>query len=333
MAFDSYSTSIRGASHDSSGKPCQDYSSCNICEDYAVAVVSDGHGGSRYFRSEIGSKLAVKAATDVISSCMGAGRVDFITGIGQDPHGIMTRLTDAVLTRWTELVQEYDTENPHSEEERSLEGQDGDDVLRAYGATLICGVLSDDLAFGFQIGDGELVLVNDDSSELMPMPEDPDCFLNRTSSICGSDASSRFRHFVISATVQDDESDNLRTIRADPRRISSISVCTDGLSTSFNSDESLMRYCMAIPEVLSSGGECRLKENLELRSRSNTCDDVSLSVVYRPIQLGCSHISISKDAKSRAIRKKRKNIQKRKERRCGRRRYPRSTMSPLLNVR
>lgn len=333
MAFKSYSTSIRGASHDSSGKPCQDSSSCIACGDYAVAVVSDGHGGSRYFRSEIGSKRAVKAATDVISSCMGAGRVDFITGIRQDPHGIMTRLTDAVLTRWTELVQEYDARNPHSEEERSLEGQDGDDVLRAYGATLICGVLSDDLAFGFQIGDGELILVNDDSSELMPMPEDPDCFLNRTSSICGSDASSRFRHFVISATVENDESDNLRTIRADPRMISSISVCTDGLSTSFNSDESLMRYCMAIPEVLSSGGERKLKENLELRSRSNTCDDVSLSVVYRPIRLGCSRVSACKDARFRAIRKRRKNIQKRKERRCGRRRYPRSTMSPLLNVR
>ncbi|WP_400209782.1 PP2C family serine/threonine-protein phosphatase [Candidatus Methanarcanum hacksteinii] len=332
MAFNSYSTSIRGASHDSSGKPCQDYSSCITCEDYAVAVVSDGHGGSRYFRSEIGSKLAVQAAVDVISSCMGAGRVDFITGIGQDPHGIMTRLSDAVLTRWTGLVQEYDTKNPHSEEERSLEGQD-DDILRAYGATLICGVLSDDLAFGFQIGDGELVLVNDASSELMPIPEDPDCFLNRTSSICGSDASSRFRHFVISATVEGDESDNLRTIRADPRRISSISVCTDGLSTSFNSDESLMRYCMAIPEVLSSGGVRKLEENLELRSRSNTCDDVSISVVYRPIRLGCSRVSTCKDAKSRAIRKKRKNIQKRKERRCGRRRYPRSTMSPLLNVR
>lgn len=333
MAFDSYSTSIRGASHDSNGKPCQDSSSCIVCEDYAVAVVSDGHSGSRYFRSEIGSKWAVKAAMDVISSCMGAGRVDFITGIGQDPHGIMTRLTDAVLTKWAELVQEYDAENPHSEEERSLEGQDGDDMLRAYGATLICGVLSDGLAFGFQIGDGELVLVNDASSELMPMPEDPDCFLNRTSSICGSDASSRFRHFVMSMTVEDDESDNLRTIRADPRRITSISVCTDGLSTSFNSDESLMRYCMAIPEVLSSGGVRKLKENLELRSRSNTCDDVSISVVYRPIRLGCSRISTCKDAKSRAIRKKRKNIQKRKERRCGRRRYLRWTTSPLLNVR
>lgn len=320
MVFKGYSISLRGASHDAGGKPCQDSSRSEISDSYAVAAVSDGHGGSRYYRSEIGSKYAVNAAMDVVSSCMGPGRQDFITSLERDPKATLTRVTDAVLTRWTESVQEYDSGNPPSEEELSLEDGDAErDVLRAYGATLICGVISDDVSFGFQIGDGALVAVNDESEESMPMPEDPDCFLNRTSSICGSNASAKFRHFIVSPSVTDGRHDGFHAIRADPRKISSISVCTDGLSTSFNSDESLMRYCSAVPEALISGNGTKLEENLGLRSRSNTCDDVSLSVIYRlaqPLHMaGTSH-----DAKTRRTdHKKRKNSRKRKDRRCGRR--------------
>ena len=320
MSFKGYSTSIRGASHDDSGKPCQDASISIVHDDYAVAVVSDGHGGSRYYRSEIGSKLAVQASIDVITSCMGEGRSDFITGLESDPSKVLKRVTDAVLTRWTDLVMQYDTENPPSEEELSLEDSDGErEVLRAYGATLICGVLSDDVVFGFQIGDGELVAVNDESEESMLMPEDPDCFLNRTSSICSSEASSKFRHFIVCESINDIESDDLRAVRADPRKVSSISVCTDGLSTSFNSDDSFTRYCSAIPAVLASGDVKRLEDNLLLRSRSNTRDDVSLSVVYRSFEVTVGLVAARHNSKVRSIQKSRKNRLKRKDRRCGRR--------------
>lgn len=317
MVFEGYSISIRGKSHDTNGKPCQDSSYYYANNDYAVAVVSDGHGSSKYYRSDIGSKLAVEAAFTVVSSCMGTGRDDFIEGIKNDPYAIMNRVTDAVLTEWTDLVKKYDSDRPLSEEEQKLEGSDDrQDVLRAYGATLICGVMSDGIVFGFQIGDGEFVAVNDESEDTMPMPEDPDCFLNRTSSICSSDASGRFRHLVISESVKNAESDNFRAICCNPEKVSSVVVCTDGLSTSFNSDESLMRYCTAIPNALSSGSREILEENLKLRSCSNTCDDVSVSVVYR-LKTGSVKIPVTyagKDNK-RQNRKNRKNKQKRKDRR------------------
>ncbi len=283
MPFEGYSTSIRGSSHDASGKPCQDASLFFAGEDYAVAAVSDGHGSSRHYRSEIGSELAVVAAKHVVSSCMGEVRDDFISGLKDDPERVMKRLTDAVLARWTDTVLEYDEDHPPTEAELALEEPDRErDVLRAYGATLICGVMSDDVVFGFQIGDGEMVATNDEGEADMPMPSDPDCFLNRTSSICGSDASEKFRHIVISSSVKSSSTSNLRTIPADPRKVSSLTVCTDGLSTSFNSPDSLMRYCAAVPGVLLKGDIGMLEGNLKLRSCSNTCDDVSMATVYRP---------------------------------------------------
>lgn len=333
MVFEGYSISIKGASHDDSGRPCQDSSSCGVFEDYAVAVVSDGHGGSRYYRSEVGSRFAVNAALDAVSSCMGADRADFMEGLGRDPQSILTRLTDAVLARWTDAVGEYDSNHPPTEAELSLEDPEGErDVLRAYGATLVCGVMSDDAVFGFQIGDGDLVAINDDSEESMIMPGDPDCFLNRTSSICGSNASSKFRHFIVSASVADEASEGFRAIRADARRVVSLSVCTDGLGTSFNSPDSLKRYCAAIPEALSTeDSRAALEENLRRRSCSNTRDDVSVAAVYREIRHAPEARRPSANRNRNAEWRKKK--MRRVRRRCRRRRHRSWTTSRSRSVR
>ncbi len=240
---------------------------------------------------------------------MGEGRSDFLAGIANDPGNMMKRLTDAVLTKWYAFVKNYDADHPPTEDELALEEPDAErDVLRAYGATLICGVISDDIVFGFQIGDGELVAVNEDGEGDIPIPADPDCFLNRTSSICGSDASEKFRHVVISSSVENSLTDNLRTIAADPRMVSSLTVCTDGLSTSFNTPDSLMRYSAMVPKVLLSGDIGKLEDNLKLRSCSNTCDDVSISTVYRPDLCMKPSVDVVKPPK-----KKKKSAKKEKQ--------------------
>lgn len=50
--------SIKGVSHITSGKPCQDCSEVFQDEDVKIVVVCDGHGGSTYFRSDIGAQIA-----------------------------------------------------------------------------------------------------------------------------------------------------------------------------------------------------------------------------------------------------------------------------------
>ncbi len=54
---------VRGSSHQRSGLPNQDAVQCTVTPaaqgTVAVAVVSDGHGSPRHFRSQVGSSLAV----------------------------------------------------------------------------------------------------------------------------------------------------------------------------------------------------------------------------------------------------------------------------------
>ena len=57
--------SVRGSAHQRSGLPNQDAvdfgSSPKSDAPMTVLAVSDGHGGGRHFRSQVGSALAVRA--------------------------------------------------------------------------------------------------------------------------------------------------------------------------------------------------------------------------------------------------------------------------------
>ena len=59
--------SIKGASHISSGKPCQDYSCSFHDQGVSIVVLCDGHGGSTYFRSDVGAKIAADITIQMLN--------------------------------------------------------------------------------------------------------------------------------------------------------------------------------------------------------------------------------------------------------------------------
>lgn len=59
-----------GASHIAENKVCQDYSISINLDGLCAAVVSDGHGGKRYFRSDVGSETACKITIDKLKSLL-----------------------------------------------------------------------------------------------------------------------------------------------------------------------------------------------------------------------------------------------------------------------
>ena len=65
-----FNVTEKGASHEKSGKPCQDYSLSWESDDkqIQIVVVCDGHGGDTYVRSDVGSKLAAEIALSNIRS-------------------------------------------------------------------------------------------------------------------------------------------------------------------------------------------------------------------------------------------------------------------------
>ena len=65
--IDAFHYSCEGESHKAINKVGQDYSFSSIVDDLAVAIVCDGHGGDRYFRSDIGSRCAVEATLEAVT--------------------------------------------------------------------------------------------------------------------------------------------------------------------------------------------------------------------------------------------------------------------------
>ena len=58
--------SCQGESHILINKVCQDSSFSTTTDNISIAIVCDGHGGARYFRSDVGSKMAVEAIKDCV---------------------------------------------------------------------------------------------------------------------------------------------------------------------------------------------------------------------------------------------------------------------------
>lgn len=61
-----FATSVHGKKYRERSLPCQDFSATFEFDGVQAIAVADGHGGKDYFRSEIGSRLAVETAMNQI---------------------------------------------------------------------------------------------------------------------------------------------------------------------------------------------------------------------------------------------------------------------------
>ena len=58
--FNGFSHSVMGASHEKTNLVCQDSSAFKAEDHYAIAVVADGHGSKKHFRSHLGYFLKTR---------------------------------------------------------------------------------------------------------------------------------------------------------------------------------------------------------------------------------------------------------------------------------
>lgn len=203
----------QGASHRRSGKVCQDaaYARYEEGDRYAVAIVSDGHGGANYFRSDRGSRFAVEATRKAISRFM----VNFednrkgnlaLEALQCAPERYMKQLEQNIVYEWRELVKQDYYAHPFtdaeidlmSEEARKKFYADADTVfIKAYGATLIAVVVyPGKFWFGLHVGDGKCVAFDAEGVSSQPIPWDDRCFLNVTTSLCDARPLESFRHCI-----------------------------------------------------------------------------------------------------------------------------------------
>ena len=209
-----------GASHIKKGIVCQDYANSMETTYYKLAVISDGHGGEDYFRSDKGSQFAVEAFCKCVEDAFCVS-----SSIEQDESFLQNKAKNfadalnacktekqineqirwfirSIVTRWNILVDhDYhthpftETEMLHVSKKARLSYEKGEKIHSAYGATLIGVVLTDDFWFGIQIGDGKCVVFDMDGMDIEPIPWDENCFLNVTTSICDENASHEMRYY------------------------------------------------------------------------------------------------------------------------------------------
>ena len=164
-------------------------------------AVSDGHGGAAYFRSDVGAGFAIEVLKDILVRNM--PRIVELAS-SNDYEKIKTQLALGITKRWREKIAIHLTENPITEQEYNyLEAEnsaaaqkyrEGNDLNAIYGCTLIAYFSTSAFWYALQIGDGDFSLSYDGKTFELPMPEDKDCFLNQTTSLCDKTASEEFRY-------------------------------------------------------------------------------------------------------------------------------------------
>ena len=263
--FQGIHTTVTGDSHIKKGIVCQDSSGTCVEDEFAVAVVADGHGSEKHFRSDVGSQIAVKMTTELLKKYM--ERKDFRDQFIRHPEFILSQIEKQLLMKWREAVEEFHRENPLTEEEQEKADRLFDGRIKVpiiYGSTLLTAVMAEEYSFGLVLGDGGFVVLSGDGRLGIPI-EDPNSHANYTSSLCNTNAIHFFEHWYSAEPVK------------------AMFVSTDGLFKSFASDEDFLKYHGLVSRMFDDPDRARqsLVRNFEKRTREGSGDDISMALIYR----------------------------------------------------
>ncbi|MGM9773085.1 MAG: protein phosphatase 2C domain-containing protein [Segatella copri] len=203
--------SVRGQGHINRGVPCEDSSASFTSDDsrYHIAIIADGHGQEKSFRSKTGSQAAVNIALECLKGFAEVtlstpeGESRFYQDILNNPRYrqmTMRQLTNTILAGWSDYIHEDYSANPPSEEELGEFAEyyrDENKVPQIYGTTLIAALRLPKCLVLIHQGDGRCDVFYSDGSVDQPIPWDVRCEGNQTTSLCDEDAAESFRHCII----------------------------------------------------------------------------------------------------------------------------------------
>ena len=285
----------QGESHKATDKVCQDYSYSRIDENgLAIAVVCDGHGGKHYFRSDVGARFATeiiaKNAKEFVNN------IDETLFVGQPftqqaaiqteidrqdfrkekPIDVAFRqLFASIIGQWQQRIEQHAAENPLTDKENTQveeqyrkEFQEGYKLEKIYGCTLMAYVSTPKYWFAFHLGDGKMISFDQDAQWKEPVLWDDRCFLNKTTSICDSDALNEFRY----------------TYQGDGGFPIAVFLGSDGMDDSFGEETNLVNFYVKVSKSLVTNGHdatfADIQDTLPVLSKRGSQDDMSVACVY-----------------------------------------------------
>jgi hypothetical protein len=255
--------SVTGAAHRKEGRPNQD--ACFVSAPggpVALVAVADGHGSARYRRSDRGARLACDVAREVGEELLQraeelGGHVDLAEEVEAEPW-----LARDVLRRWRERVE--------VELARAAEAEGAELSVDAFGTTLAFAVLAGDWSLFFQVGDGDLLVVDDGGELQRPLPADPLLLGTTTTSLVMKDA---WRHARVALVPPGAYLPRL------------VVATTDGVSSSFEAQDGLAQFVRGIETLVATaerpGVEERLRGVLEHYTTDGSGDDVTVALAWR----------------------------------------------------
>ena len=276
-----YSKSVEGAGHIESGLPCQDYSISLSFDKGSIVVISDGHGGETYVRSQVGSKLACEIAVEETKEFVFANYEELkskgVTPISYSPDsgGVQDSLFNSLFTaihnKWYDAITEDSQIRAFTDEERFKLGKA--DIKKAYGCTLMVAVKTEDFTFIYQLGDGRIFTITPFIRRWQqPVPWDSQCEDNITTSLCNNRPIERFRYYLNSSENQP----------------FTIFLCSDGIEDCFDGQHNAMfeseKLEVEYTEILSNflqkeNFDALCTEFLSKESALGSKDDMSIAFI------------------------------------------------------
>ena len=218
-----------------------------------VVALSDGHGGRRSPRSQIGAQFAVQVAVEV-----GRGlAVDHAAEASGDA-------AEAIVDRWTATVEGHLAVLPLNGAESDVVG---DDPLLAYGATLLLAVVVEGAAVLMQLGDGDILFTGRSQPATRPVAADPRLFGNATTSLCMPEAAREFRCATAPLSV---------------REPSVLILATDGLANAYGDERAFLQVGTDLAGMVDRSGIDGVQADLEAlvqEASAHSGDDVTVAVV------------------------------------------------------
>jgi serine/threonine protein phosphatase PrpC/multidrug efflux pump subunit AcrA (membrane-fusion protein) len=229
--YRSFSVTEHGKKYQDKDMPCQDASTHapdperkSEIKNAVLAIVADGHGSTRCFRSHVGSEKAVAIADKQLKNRLNPSEakevndIEYLTppaglekyvGSHKDFKGELQVVIKNIINNWFVEVMEHEKENPLNEDpklkaveqkyqDRYTDNENPANIdyrCHAYGTTLMATVMTDKYWFAFQVGDGKCVVLYEDGTWSLPIPWDDNCTFNTTTSICDDNSLEKFRYW------------------------------------------------------------------------------------------------------------------------------------------
>jgi len=278
MRFIGFKAITQGEDHKIKNLPCQDAVYFEQYNNGGIAIVADGHGSEKHFRSQYGSQIAVEIGHKVIIEFLKLletekKRLAEKNTVSQKSYigDQLKQLERSIITRWRQEVIKHYKETPLTDEENSiclklvLDMNDEKNQVRAYGTTFIAAVLMKRIWFVIQIGDGNSVLLDKEGNTFFAVSEDENLGFGKTTSLCDSNAKDNFR----------------RAYGSD--KVKGITVATDGVTDSFLPEAYLEFHKQLYKDLYKDPVKTKtgLEKGVVAWSLKGSRDDASIAGIFR----------------------------------------------------